>query len=156
MPDCALPTSTDLSRLLPRSVAGRSPVASQEVLTDEQRELERVYLALRTDAGLRFTDLYRPLPTATEIGSRPVARRLAGGPHRRATGTGAGISRVAHRCRIALYRPLPTSPDCYRPLGRAGLGGDRRRAVAVPPRGLAPARRPGARLDRLWHNELNC
>ncbi|HEY6157803.1 MAG TPA: radical SAM family heme chaperone HemW [Gemmatimonadales bacterium] len=45
--------------------AGRSPVASQEVLTDEQRELERVYLALRTDAGLRFTDLYRPLPTAT-------------------------------------------------------------------------------------------
>src|SRR5881398_1949714 len=32
--------------------AGRSPVASQEVLTDEQRELERVYLALRTDAGL--------------------------------------------------------------------------------------------------------
>jgi oxygen-independent coproporphyrinogen-3 oxidase len=32
--------------------AGRSPVASQEVLSDEQRELERVYLALRTDAGL--------------------------------------------------------------------------------------------------------
>src|SRR5205823_946368 len=32
--------------------AGRSPVASREVLSDEQRELERVYLALRTDAGL--------------------------------------------------------------------------------------------------------
>jgi oxygen-independent coproporphyrinogen III oxidase len=32
--------------------AGGSPVASQEVLSDEQRELERVYLALRTDAGL--------------------------------------------------------------------------------------------------------
>src|ERR1051325_9288103 len=45
--------------------AGRSPVASQEVLTDEQRELERVYLALRTDAGLGFTDLYQPPPTAT-------------------------------------------------------------------------------------------
>jgi oxygen-independent coproporphyrinogen-3 oxidase len=32
--------------------AGRTPVESQEVLTPEQRELERVYLALRTDAGL--------------------------------------------------------------------------------------------------------
>ena len=32
--------------------AGRAPIASQEVLSDEQRELERVYLALRTDAGL--------------------------------------------------------------------------------------------------------
>lgn len=31
---------------------GRSPVESQEVLTSDQRELERVYLALRTDAGL--------------------------------------------------------------------------------------------------------
>src|SRR5438128_8767287 len=28
--------------------AGRSPVESEEVLTDEQRELERVYLSLRT------------------------------------------------------------------------------------------------------------
>ena len=42
--------------------AGRSPVASQEVLTDEQRELERVYLALRTDAGLPVAALCRPLP----------------------------------------------------------------------------------------------
>ena len=32
--------------------AGRSPVASHEVLSDEQRDLERVYLAMRTDAGL--------------------------------------------------------------------------------------------------------
>jgi putative oxygen-independent coproporphyrinogen III oxidase len=32
--------------------AGRSPVESEEVLTPEQRELERVYLALRTDAGV--------------------------------------------------------------------------------------------------------
>ncbi|HEX4599916.1 MAG TPA: radical SAM family heme chaperone HemW [Gemmatimonadales bacterium] len=31
---------------------GRSPVASEEVLTEAERELERVYLALRTDAGL--------------------------------------------------------------------------------------------------------
>ncbi len=32
--------------------AGRSPVEAEEVLTPEQRELERSYLALRTDAGL--------------------------------------------------------------------------------------------------------
>ncbi len=49
-----------------RAVAsGRSPVASQEVLTDEQRELERVYLALRTDAGLDVASLSRPLPPST-------------------------------------------------------------------------------------------
>src|SRR5436190_11298611 len=47
--------------------AGRSPVASQEVLTDEQRELERVYLALRTDAGLDVATRYRPLPTSTAL-----------------------------------------------------------------------------------------
>src|SRR5437762_2247149 len=44
-------------------VAGRSAVAAEEVLTDEQRELERLYLSLRTVAGLPLTDLYRPLPT---------------------------------------------------------------------------------------------
>jgi len=32
--------------------AGRSPLESEEILTAEQRELERVYLALRTAAGL--------------------------------------------------------------------------------------------------------
>ena len=47
--------------------AGRSPVASQEVLTDEQRELERVYLALRTDAGLDVASRYRPLPSSTAL-----------------------------------------------------------------------------------------
>src|SRR5256712_3929160 len=35
--------------------AGRSPVGSEEVLTDEQRELERLYLALRTDAGVSLS-----------------------------------------------------------------------------------------------------
>ena len=35
--------------------AGRSPVESTEVLTAEQRELERLYLALRTDAGVART-----------------------------------------------------------------------------------------------------
>jgi oxygen-independent coproporphyrinogen-3 oxidase len=40
-----------------RAIAeGRSPVESEEVLTDEQQALERVYLALRTDAGLPLTD----------------------------------------------------------------------------------------------------
>jgi oxygen-independent coproporphyrinogen-3 oxidase len=32
--------------------AGRAPVESEELLTAEQRELERLYLALRTEAGL--------------------------------------------------------------------------------------------------------
>ena len=45
--------------------AGRSPVQSEEVLTPEQRELERLYLALRTDAGLARTAPDRPLPPAT-------------------------------------------------------------------------------------------
>ena len=47
--------------------AGRSPVGSQEVLTDEQRELERVYLALRTDAGLPVAALCRPLPPSAAL-----------------------------------------------------------------------------------------
>ena len=52
-----------------RAIAeGRSPVESEERLTDEQRELERVYLALRTDAGLPITDRYRPLPPLTARG----------------------------------------------------------------------------------------
>src|SRR6266550_2929949 len=51
-----------------RAVAsGRSPVASHEVLSDEQRELERVYLALRTDAGLDVATRCRPLPTSTAL-----------------------------------------------------------------------------------------
>ena len=40
--------------------AGRSPVESEEILTPEQRELERVYLSLRTDAGLSLNSLHRP------------------------------------------------------------------------------------------------
>src|SRR5881275_2179053 len=47
--------------------AGRSPVASQETLTDEQLELERVYLALRTDAGLPLASLSGPLPPSTAL-----------------------------------------------------------------------------------------
>jgi len=52
-----------------RAVAeGRSAVDSEETLTDEQRELERVYLALRTSEGLALTVPYRPLPSLTVQG----------------------------------------------------------------------------------------
>lgn len=40
---------------------GRSPLESEEVLTEEQRELECLYLSLRTDAGLPLSERYRPL-----------------------------------------------------------------------------------------------
>jgi oxygen-independent coproporphyrinogen-3 oxidase len=39
---------------------GRSPVESEETLTEEQLELERVYLGLRTAEGLSSTVLHRP------------------------------------------------------------------------------------------------
>ena len=46
-----------------RAIAdGRSAIESEERLTEEQRELERVYLALRTDEGLSITAPYRHLP----------------------------------------------------------------------------------------------
>jgi oxygen-independent coproporphyrinogen-3 oxidase len=46
-----------------RAIAeGRSPVESEETLTEEQREMERVYLALRTEEGLPITASYRHLP----------------------------------------------------------------------------------------------
>ena len=45
--------------------AGRSPVAAHEVLTDEQRDLERRYLALRTVEGLPLSALDRPRPPVT-------------------------------------------------------------------------------------------
>src|SRR2546429_9242267 len=49
-----------------RAVAdGRSPVESREVLTPEQRELERVYLALRTEAGVSLSTLHHPPPAST-------------------------------------------------------------------------------------------
>ena len=50
---------------------GRSPVAAEEVLTPAQRELERVYLALRTDTGLAL-DPAAPRPGA-------IARWVAAG-----------------------------------------------------------------------------
>src|SRR2546426_876059 len=45
--------------------SGRSAIESQEILTDEQRELERIDLALRTDAGLPVSAPYRLLPPLT-------------------------------------------------------------------------------------------
>src|SRR5205809_2281168 len=36
--------------------AGRSPVEAEEVLTNEQRELERIYLGLRTAEGISLSD----------------------------------------------------------------------------------------------------
>jgi putative oxygen-independent coproporphyrinogen III oxidase len=44
--------------------AGQPTVEAEEVLTDQQRELERLYLALRTDAGLPLAALCRSLPPA--------------------------------------------------------------------------------------------
>ena len=50
-----------------RAVAAGGPVVeSEEVLTEDQRELERLYLSLRTDAGLPVADLSRPLPASTD------------------------------------------------------------------------------------------
>jgi oxygen-independent coproporphyrinogen-3 oxidase len=52
-----------------RAVAeGRSAIESEERLTGAQRELERVYLALRTIEGLPLTVPYRPLPSFTVQG----------------------------------------------------------------------------------------
>src|SRR5438552_15022902 len=44
--------------------AGLSAVDAEEVLSEEQRELESLYLALRTDAGMPLAALCRPLPPA--------------------------------------------------------------------------------------------
>jgi len=46
-----------------RAIAeGRSAVESEETLTEEQRELEAVYLGLRTVEGIAFAALRRPSP----------------------------------------------------------------------------------------------
>ena len=51
-----------------RAIAeGRSAVESEETLTDEQRELEDLYLGLRTVDGIPATGRYRPLPPWVEM-----------------------------------------------------------------------------------------
>jgi putative oxygen-independent coproporphyrinogen III oxidase len=51
-----------------RAVAAALPaVEAREVLTEEQRELERLYLALRTDAGLPLAALCHPLPPSAAL-----------------------------------------------------------------------------------------
>lgn len=46
-----------------RAIAdGRSPIDSEETLTDEQRETEAIYLGLRTAEGLPLAALRRPSP----------------------------------------------------------------------------------------------
>ena len=49
--------------------AGQSPIESEEVLTGAQRELERLYLALRTSEGVPVTVLDRPGATWTALES---------------------------------------------------------------------------------------
>ena len=46
--------------------AGRSPIEAEEVLTDEQRELERLYLALRTSDGLPVSAPVRLRPPLSD------------------------------------------------------------------------------------------
>jgi oxygen-independent coproporphyrinogen-3 oxidase len=46
---------------------GRSPVESEEILTEEQRELEAIYLGLRTRDGLSLTALDRPGPPLPDL-----------------------------------------------------------------------------------------
>lgn len=48
-------------------VAGQSPVESEEVLTGEQGELERLYLGLRTEAGVPLTAVHHPSPAFTAL-----------------------------------------------------------------------------------------
>ena len=46
-----LPAWEDYRRAI---TAGRSPVASEELLTSAQRRIEDIYLALRTDGGMEL------------------------------------------------------------------------------------------------------
>ncbi len=47
--------------------AGESPVDSREALSDEQRELEGIYLGLRTAAGVALSAFHRPPPPFTAL-----------------------------------------------------------------------------------------
>lgn len=47
--------------------AGESPIDSREELSDEQRQLERIYLGLRTAEGIDSSALSRPLPPSSAL-----------------------------------------------------------------------------------------
>ena len=47
--------------------AGESPVESREELTEEQRQLEHIYLGLRTAEGIPSSALSRPLPPSSAL-----------------------------------------------------------------------------------------
>lgn len=47
--------------------AGASPVESREQLSDEQRALERIYLGLRTVAGVALSDLSHAVPPSSPL-----------------------------------------------------------------------------------------
>jgi len=47
--------------------AGASPVESREELSDDQRELEHIYLGLRTIEGIALSDLSRPVPHSAAL-----------------------------------------------------------------------------------------
>ena len=68
---------------------GRSPVESEETLTDEQRELERLYLGLRTADGIAFT----PPPSSRLFGAARAgldeSRTAAACAARRRAGSGS-------------------------------------------------------------------
>ena len=50
------------------SAEGRSVAESEETLTDRQREVEAIYLGLRTVDGLPSTNLHRPPPSFAASG----------------------------------------------------------------------------------------
>jgi coproporphyrinogen III oxidase-like Fe-S oxidoreductase len=47
--------------------AGESPIDSREELSDEQRQLERLYLGLRTIEGITFSDFPRLSPPSPAL-----------------------------------------------------------------------------------------
>ena len=59
--------------------AGRSPVEAEELLTDEQRELERIYLALRTSEGLPVSAPVRLRPPLSDWIASGWAEEVGGG-----------------------------------------------------------------------------
>jgi oxygen-independent coproporphyrinogen-3 oxidase len=66
--------------------AGESPVDSREELSDAQRELERIYLGLRTVEGVTSSAFSRPLPSLSSFLERGWL--LSDGPRLRCTPAG--------------------------------------------------------------------